>query len=277
MEDNKELVTEEVTENTEEQSADENDESTEVEEPTEETTEESTKTYSEEDFEKEVNSRVDELLSKKINRNNRKIRREYEEKYGKLENVLRAGTGEQDLEAITHKLEDFYKEEGINIPSTNNYSEYDLETLGSKDAEDIISLGYDDIKEEVDRLANKGLEKMTAREKVTFQKLAEVRKSLEAEKELAKIGVGKEILDDTDFKAFSNKLNPELSIKDKYEMYTQFKPKSEVKKMGSMKSTTKQPAVKDFYTREEALKFTREDFDKNPELFKAVEKSMTKW
>ena len=30
-------------------------------------------------------------------------------------------------------------------------------------------------------------------------------------------------------------------------------------------------------TREEALKFTVEDFNKNPELFKAVEKSMRKW
>lgn len=275
MEDNKELVTEEVTENTEQETAEENVTDEKVDNA--ESKEESVKTYSEEDFEKEVNSRVDELLSKKINRNNRKIRREYEEKYGKLENVLRAGTGEQDLEAITNQLENFYKGEGISIPPMNNYSNDDLETLGSKDADDIISSGYDDIKEEVDRLANIGLDKMTAREKATFQKLAKVRKGMEAEKELAKIGVGKEVLEDDNFKAFTKKLNPELSIKDMYEMYTQVKPKPEVKKMGSMKSTTKQPAVKDFYTREEALKFTRADFDKNPELFKAVEKSMQKW
>lgn len=275
MEDNKELVAEEVTENTEQETAEENVTDEKVD--NEESKEESVKTYSEEDFEKEVNSRVNELLSKKINRNKRKIRREYEEKYGKLENVLRAGTGEQDLEAITNQLEDFYKGEGIKIPPMNNYSNDDLEILGIKDAEDIISSGYEDIKEEVDRLANIGLDKMTARQKASFQKLAKVRKGMEAEKELAKIGVGKEVLEDDNFKAFTKKLNPELSIKDMYEMYTQVKPKPEVKKMGSMKSTTKQPAVKDFYTREEALKFTRADFDKNPELFKAVEKSMQKW
>lgn len=275
MEDNKELVTEEVTENTEQETAEENVTDEKVDNA--ESKEESVKTYSEEDFEKEVNSRVNELLSKKINRNNRKIRREYEEKYGKLENVLRAGTGEQDLDAITNQLEEFYKGEGVNIPPMNNYSNDDLEILGIKDAEDIISSGYEDIKEEVDRLANIGLDKMTARQKASFQKLAKVRKGMEAEKELAKIGVGKEVLEDDNFKAFTKKLNPELSIKDMYEMYTQVKPKPEVKKMGSMKSTTKQPAVKDFYTREEALKFTRADFDKNPELFKAVEKSMQKW
>lgn len=275
MEDNKELVAEEVTENTEQETAEENVTDEKVDNA--ESKEESVKTYSEEDFEKEVNSRVNELLSKKINRNNRKIRREYEEKYGKLENVLRAGTGEQDLDAITNQLEEFYKGEGVNIPPMNNYSNDDLEILGIKDAEDIISSGYEDIKEEVDRLANIGLDKMTARQKASFQKLAKVRKGMEAEKELAKIGVGKEVLEDDNFKAFTKKLNPELSIKDMYEMYTQVKPKPEVKKMGSMKSTTKQPAVKDFYTREEALKFSRADFDKNPELFKAVEKSMQKW
>jgi hypothetical protein len=48
--------------------------------------------------------------------------------------------------------------------------------------------------------------------------------------------------------------------------------------MGSMKNTTvKDTGVKDFYTRDEALQFTKQDFDKNPALFKAVEQSMYKW
>ena len=48
--------------------------------------------------------------------------------------------------------------------------------------------------------------------------------------------------------------------------------------MGSMKNATSTDSgVKDFYTRDEALKFTRKDYDKNPELFKAVERSMLKW
>jgi hypothetical protein len=48
--------------------------------------------------------------------------------------------------------------------------------------------------------------------------------------------------------------------------------------MGSMKNTTAgNAAVKDFYSYEEAVKFTKSDFDKNPELLKAVEASMSKW
>ena len=46
--------------------------------------------------------------------------------------------------------------------------------------------------------------------------------------------------------------------------------------MGSMKNNATEE-VKDFYTYEESLKFTRKDFEKNPALFKAIEQSMTKW
>ena len=35
--------------------------------------------------------------------------------------------------------------------------------------------------------------------------------------------------------------------------------------------------VKEFYTFDEASKFTKEDLDKNPELMKAIERSMMKW
>ena len=48
--------------------------------------------------------------------------------------------------------------------------------------------------------------------------------------------------------------------------------------MGSM--TNKEVAdngVKDFYTYEEAMKFTKADFDKNPLLYTKVQESMTKW
>ena len=48
--------------------------------------------------------------------------------------------------------------------------------------------------------------------------------------------------------------------------------------MGSMKSTeTKDNGLKDFYSYEEAIKFTKKDFDNNPALFKKVQESMPKW
>ena len=48
--------------------------------------------------------------------------------------------------------------------------------------------------------------------------------------------------------------------------------------MGSMKNSGEETAaVKEFYTRDEALKFTKKDFDKNPALNKEDEKSSYKW
>ena len=55
-------------------------------------------------------------------------------------------------------------------------------------------------------------------------------------------------------------------------------PKKEIRTMGSLKNTPQtDTGVKEFYSKEEALKFTKEDLDKNPELFKAVSNSMLKW
>ena len=263
MEDNKELVNE--TEN--------------VELPTEEVvvTEEvieQPKTYTED----ELNARVDELLAKKIARKEARIRKEYDKKYGKLENVLRAGTGEDDLNTITDTLSNFYTKKGIKIPTEPTYSESDMKVLANAEAQSIIDSGFDEVVEEVDRLAELGVDNMTSREKLVFTKLAEYRKSEQDRKDLAKIGVSEAALEDKEFIEFAEKLNPNMSTKEKYEMYTQYKPKPKVETMGSMKNTTSNDTgVKDFYTRDEALKFTKKDFDKNPALFKAVENSMLKW
>lgn len=265
FEENKDLVneTENVEETTEETQGEVVEETTEPE-----------KLYTEDDF----NKKLDEVLAKKIARKESKLRREYEEKYGRLETVVNTGLGTSNIEEATTKLTDFYKQKGIQIPDRPNYSERDMEILANAEAEDIISSGYNDLVEEVDRLADIGLDNMTPRDKIIFNRLASERKKVEAEKELASIGVGKDFIENDDFKNFANKLNPSLSLKEKYEMYTQIKPKPKVEPIGSMKgSTSKDNGVKEFYTYEESLNFTREDFDRNPELFKAVEKSMLEW
>lgn len=218
---------------------------------------------------------VDEMIAKKIARKEAKIRKEYDKKYGRLENVLKAGTGAESIEEMTDTFADFYTNKGIQIPSTPQYSDREMQILADAEAKDIISSGYEEIVEEVDRLADIGVENMTPQEKIIFSKLASERTRIENEKELASIGISK--LDD-DFNEFANKLNPSLSLKEKYEMYTQLNPKKKGEMIGSMKSNTiKDNGVKEFYTYEEAMRFTKEDFDKNPALFKAVENSMSKW
>ena len=272
FEENENLVEEETTENTEEQTVEENvDENVETEEETTEEVveepQEQEKIYTEDEF----NQKLDDLLAKKIARKEAKIRREYEKKYGRAETVLKAGLQKDNLEDAVDELENYYTQEGVRIPEYK-YSQRDTEILANAEADEIIESGYDDIVEEVDRLADLGIENMSDGEKIVFNKLAKERMRIEEEKDLASLGVSKDKLPE-DFKDFCNKLNPDMPIKEKYEFYIQTRPKKEVRKMGSMESgaTSK---VKDYYTEEEIARLTEEDLD-NPQIWEAVRKSMT--
>ena len=221
----------------------------------EHTTEETAKTYTEAEF----NAKLDEVLGKKIARKEAKIRKEYERKYGNLEEVLKAGTGKESVEEMTNTFAEFYRQKGITIPEKPTYSTKDIEVLARAEAEDIIRSGYDEVVEEVDRLTDIGVGNMTAREKAVFKVLAEHRQSAERSKELTKLGVTEDVFNSQEFKEFAGKFNA---------------TKKEIKTMGSMKTTSSADnGVKDFYTRDEALKFSKKDFDENPALFAAVVKS----
>lgn len=258
------LATEELEGNVKETEATENTETENVEAEKEEV-----KTFTQEELNK--------IVKERLSRQESKIRDEYEKKYSKVETVLNAGLGTNSLDEATNQLIEFYEQKGISIPEQKLTSRQE-KILADAEADEIIKDGYDELVKEVDKLASKGAENLNSREKIIFTKLAKERVRQESIRDLESIGVGKEILDNQEFKDFSDKLNPKLSLKEKYEMYEKIKPKKKIETIGSMKGTpSKDNGVKDFYTREEALKFTREDFDKNPELFKAVEDSMTKW
>ncbi len=249
---------------------------TEVTENVENTTEETVeqvqpaKTYTEEE--------VNQIVGKKLARNTAKIRKEYEKKYGELETVLKAGTGKEDVGEMTNTFRQFYEGKGIKIPNEPTYSARDIEALAKADAGDIISAGLDDVIEEVDRLADIGLNNMTDREKAVFRELAEYRKTAERGRELAKLGVTEDVYNSKEFTDFAGKFSPSTSVTEIYEIYNKMKPRKEIRTAGSMTSATQtDTGVKDFYTRDEALQFTKQDFDKNPALFKAVEKSMQRW
>ena len=145
--------------------------------------------------------------------------------------------------------------------------------------DNIFRLGFkEEVVEEVDRLAELGIENMSAREKQVFKELAEYRQNAERSNELSKLGVTEDVYNSKEFKDFASKFGTNTTITEIYEIYNKMQPKKEVRTMGSLKNnSTNDTGVKDFYTRDEALKFTKKDFDNNPELFKAVEKSMLKW
>lgn len=243
-------------------------------ENTEQTAEQSDKIYSEEEF----NTRLDEILGKKIARREAKIRKEYERKYGNLEEVLRAGTGKESVEEIASSFRDFYAQKGIEIPEKSVYSNRDMEVLAKAEAEEIIGGGDEEVNEEINRLAEIGAGNMTPREKAVFRELASYQQNAKKKEELEKVGASKDIYDSADFREFSEKFNSKTPISEIYDLYMKTKPKKEIKTMGSVKnSTSEEGSIKDFYTREEALKFTKKDLDKNPELYRAIEKSMLRW
>lgn len=274
MNNNEELVTD-VTENVEAQTT---EEIASVETVEQSETVEMPKTYTEE----ELNARVDELLAKKIARKEAKLRREYESKYSdykEAESVLNAGLGTSNIKEATENLMEFYKKKGVEIPKyTPSYNDYDMKAGAELEANEIIESGFDEVVEEVDRLADKGVDNMTPREKLIFSKLAEYRKTEGNRQELAKIGVKDDVINSNEFKEFAKDFKSDVPITKIYEKYAKLQPKPEVEVMGSMKNATSTDSgVKDFYTRDEAMKFTKKDFDKNPALFKAVEQSMLKW
>jgi hypothetical protein len=236
----------------------------------EQTTEQTPKTYTQEE--------VDAIVGKRLARKEARIRKEYDRKYGELEEVLRAGTGKESVEEIKDTFTKFYKGKGIQIPEKPVYSARDIETLAKAEANDIISSGYEDVVEEVERLTALGVENMTPREKAVFKALAEHRQSTERGRELTKIGVTQEVYNSQDFKDFAKKFDPRTPIRDIYDIYAKTQPKKEIRSMGSMtNSSSGDVGVKEFYTPEEARRFTKKDYDKNPALFAAVEKSMLKW
>ena len=221
---------------------------------------------------------VNEIVGKSKARTRAKIEKEYQRKYGNLEEVLKAGTGKESVEELTDTFTDFYEKKGIQIRKEPKYSERETEVLARAEANDIIEAGYEEVVEEVERLAKVGFANMTAREKAVFKTLAEYRQNAERADELGRLGVTEDVYGSNEFKAFASKFNSNTSISDIYDIYSKTQPKKEFKTTGSMKNNTSSDGtVKDFYTRDEALKFTRKDLDKNPALVKAIEASMAKW
>jgi hypothetical protein len=254
MNENENLVTEQVAENVEQNT-------------TEETV--PAKVFTQD----ELNAAVGKAKA----RERAKLEKQYKKEYGDLIGVLEAGTGKKGVGEITDTFTEFYKGKGITIPEKPRYSDKDMEVLAQSDAAEIISAGYDEVVEEVDRLAELGAENMSAREKAYFKVLAEHRQKAERQNELAKIGVTDDEYNSREFQEFMSKFNPKTPISEIHALYAKTQPKKEIKPMGSMKSGTTEAAVKEFYTRDEALKFTKSDYDKNPALFKAVCDSMQKW
>ena len=274
----------EVTENTDAQPVEENEEGIELTDTTSNEEKEGVKTYTEADLEKIVNERINDMLPTKIEREKRRLERKYQDKlskYEETESILSAGLGTKNIDESNQKMREFYQEQGISIPTYQKarYSDEDEKDLGELDAKRVIKLGFNEMQDEANRLAEIGTKNMTVREKAMFTTLANELTIQKEKQALIKMGVKEDILEDLNFRQFSNQFTKDVPIEKRYEMYTKInnaEPKK-YKRMGSMKNTKTTTEIKEYYTPEEASKFTRKDYDRNPKLLEAVEHSMTLW
>ena len=220
---------------------------------------------------------VNAIVGRKKARIEEKVRREYEEKYGELESVLKAGTKKDNVEDITKLFKSHYGSQGLRIKEDPKFSKKEIDILASADAKEIIGAGDDEVAEEVTRLSKLG-DKMNERDKALFLILAEHRKKSERNAEFAKLGIPEEVSGSDEWQDFVSMFDSKTPVSKIYSIWNESHPKRKVETAGSMKHTASDDkGVKDFYSYEEAKKFTKADFDKNPELFAAVKRSMPKW
>lgn len=224
-------------------------------------------TYTQED--------VDKILEARTNSLNRKHQKELD-KYRQTESILKQGLDVDNIDDINKQLAEFYKEQGVEITQTSSLNDRDEQILARADINDIISFGDGEMMETARELANK--KNRTVREETVFQGLMREIGIRQATAELSKSGADKSIYESNEFKTFASKFNPDVPITDIYNLYSKTLPaKKQPESAGSMKSVQVNNQIKEFYTPEEARKFTNEDYDKNPALFDAVCKSMEKW
>lgn len=280
MEDEEMLETTNETENVETETTEEiqeevDTETPEAEEQESEVEEKEVKTFTQKQLDDIVTDRVRrERNTAKRSEDN--IRREYEEKLADIENIIKAGFGSDNLDDGLNRITELCKNKGIKIPERkNSYSQGDLEVLANHTADEIIADGYEAVDLELKKLANKGAERMTAREKLIFAKLNDTKKVLDSEKELASIGVKPEILHSKEFKDFADKFTgSKFSMKEVYEMYAkENKPKPKAKPIGSMINNNP-GKEKDFISEAEYDKMTDKEIEENMDL---IRKSMRSW
>lgn len=242
------------------------------------------KTYTEEEMKAEVEKNIKWRLAR-AERDNAKKFQEYED----IVNTLRAGMGKKDgnVQDLNKDLRKFYKEQGIEIPETvsRGLSEREEKILAKAEAEEIINGGEDYINQIANEIYNIPVEMRTVRQKAIFEQLGKHVVQEKAKSQLKEKGVDTSILEDNSFKQFASKFTAQTSIADIYDMYQKVNAKEVVEtpkrerpaSTGSTKTVTKTNTVKEYYTEEEASKFTQKELMANPELLRAVENSMAQW
>ena len=225
------------------------------------------------EYQEEFNS----LVRTRLDRKDREFERELS-KYKDTENVLKSTLGASDITEANKKLREYYENEGIKLPDVYKpgLSSREIEVLAKADAQDFINEGYDSMLNEANRLAAKEYKNLNDRERIIFNTLAEELNKENSKRELLKVGAKEDVLNDKDFINFRNQFNSKTPIGDIYNLYLQTNNKQKPTPMGSMKDTTAQKDIKDYYSPDDVNKLTDEDWAK-PGVFEKALASMKKW
>lgn len=221
-------------------------------------------------FTAEQQEKINEIINTRVAR----AKRAEAKKYEKILNSLEAGLGTKDLDELGNKVTEFYKEQGVTIPDIPKYSAEDEKILAEAEANKIIKLGYDAIKNETEYY--KSLSNLSGREKEVYNTLLQEQLKQERLKSLKQIGVSDEEIGSKDFKEFADKFNSNIPYTEIYELYSRTKPKQEPSSIGSMKSTKTADEIKDYYSPEDVDKLTDEQLN-NPKIWERVMESKKKW
>lgn len=243
MEDNNEEVVQNDVENTSEETLDEVVVNASQDEPEQEEVQEEQKN---DDIEKQIEERANKMFEEKVeerlkrDRQSRERRQEQEmAKYRQLENVIKTGLGVDTIDDAINKTSEFYREQGINIPEYKDvYSERRERNLAKLEAQEIIDLGYDDMKAEANRLSS--IKNRSPYEETMFMTLCEKLTDINNAQELQDKGIDTAILKDEEFKNFKDRFI-NTPITEIYDMYQKLNTKQPVVKpasAGSAKTET---------------------------------------
>lgn len=240
------------------------------------------------EYEKRVEERAHQLMEEQIEARlvRDRISRERKEapqraKYQELENIMKTALGAENLDDVLTKSKEFYKQQGIVIPeivSKPSYSERDEIVLAKADAGDIIKLGKTEMESEANRIAAIPEKDRSIREKTIFQEVCSRLIQMKDEDSLKQKGYDLEILKDQEFTKFRNQFTFNTPVSQIVEMYQKVNGNKPIqpKSPGSARTTNTSNEIKEYYSPEEARKFTEEELE-NPKLMAALEKSMQLW
>jgi hypothetical protein len=226
---------------------------------------------------KEYQEQFDEKFNKRWGREMAKMERN-NAKTNELIDLLKTQTGKSDIDEL---LDLSYEQYEVERPISSR----DEEILGRNDARELLdSEDLDYIESEANRLAN--IKNRNPRQQATFMELGgyltNKKKEAKRKQEIQEAGIDESVLTNDDFRSFASKFRDDVSMKDIYETYSKMSGGNKKEKpfsAGSLKDTKHEnkSELKDFYTPEEARKFTRKDFKQNPELLKRIEESAQYW